>query len=80
MFGYGRVRLVDHGGHHASAFVVMTPGRGSDGHSGRARSGAPDVELYTSPRTNHGGTHPLVLDAEDQSVAVVWCTVLSVLS
>ena len=29
---------------------------------GRTRSGAPDTEFCTSPRTNHGNAHPLVLD------------------
>ena len=36
---------------------------------GRTQSGAPDAELYASPRTNHGSAHPLVLDVGDhQSV------------
>ena len=30
---------------------------------GRTRSGAPDAEVYASPRTNRGSAHPLALDA-----------------
>ena len=36
--------------------------KGSVAAPGRPGSGAPDAELYASPRTNHGNAHPLVLD------------------
>ena len=42
---------------------------------GRTQSGAPDAELYASPRTNHGSAHPLVLDVGGPLAAcrvVVW--------
>ena len=34
---------------------------------GRTRSGAPDAEFYTSPRTNHGSAQPLDLSAMSSS-------------
>ena len=48
----------------------MPPGPRSDWLSGRTRSGAPNVGFNASPRTNHGDTHLLVLDAGDESIQV----------
>ena len=42
-----------------------SPRAGSVAAEGRARSGAPDAEIYASPRTNHGSCHPMVLDVGD---------------
>ena len=71
-----------HGRTNSSSFDVMPPGGVSNGHPGRTRSGAFNVKLCSSPRTNQAGTHLLVIDAStvrlsrrNIPVRVTWCWV-----